>query len=155
MVTASPVIAPSLSRVGYAVVVGSRLALALVLASLAGFAPGCCSDAGDCPATLVVVHVSVDGAAVDGVTVEGGPSGWSCEELESETLCRPETLPDGVYPLVVTVPGFDPEEIELTARTYPVPSYSCDCAIPSGDATVELERGAPPPDPDAGTDDAG
>lgn len=134
-------------------VVSQRLVIAL--ASLATLATGCCKDADACPATLVVVHVSVDGASVDGVTVEGGPSDWSCEDLDTETLCRPETLPDGVYALVVTVPGFDPQEVEVTARTYPVPEYSCDCEIPSGEATVELETGAPPPEPDAGTDDAG
>lgn len=126
--------------------------IVLALAILATLATGCCRDAGACPATAVVLHVTVDDSAIDGVTVEGGPSSWSCENLGTETLCRPETLPDGVYPLVVTVPGFGPQEVEVTARTYTAPAYSCDCEIPSGAATVAIETGAPLPDEDAGLD---
>lgn len=108
---------------------------------------GCCRDAGRCPQNAVVVRVSADGAPVAGVAIDGAATSWRCSDLDAETICQPETIADGDYVVLVTTPGAAPIEVDVTARTFEAPPYSCDCEIPTGEATLEL---APPGDPDAG-----
>jgi hypothetical protein len=125
----------------------------LVIAAI-GFATlvsGCCRDAEDCPQNAVVVRVSRAGAPVDGVEVEGASTPWTCRTLDRETLCAPESIADGRYEVLVRV-GATEETLEIDARTYPAPPYSCACETPTAEATLELDGTS---DADAGPPDAG
>ena len=130
----------------------------LAAAGFAALASGCCRDAEDCPQNAVVVRVSRAGAPVDGVEVEGASTPWTCRALDSETLCSPESIADGSYEVRVRA-GASEQTLEIAARTFPAPPYSCACETPTGEATLELD--APPaadagaPDAGAATDDAG
>lgn len=123
-----------------------RVLLGLLLA-------GCCRDAGRCPQNAVVVRVRADGAPVADVAVEGAATSWRCTDLDAETICQPDTIAEGDYVVLVTTPGDAPIEVAISARTFEVPPYSCDCETPTGEATLEL---TPREEPDAGVDpDAG
>lgn len=99
---------------------------------------GCCRDAGACPQNAVVVRVSADGAPVEGVAVEGAATSWRCSDLDLETICQPESIADGDYVVLVTTPGAAPIEVVIIARTFEAPPYSCDCEVPTGEASLEV-----------------
>lgn len=104
---------------------------------------GCCDQAEDCPDQAVVVFVTEDGAAVEGVTVSGDLE-LVCEAGESETACTPTaTVTDGDYALTVQVPGRAPIDVELSVETDLAPPFSCECEVRGGAVTIELEPAAP------------
>lgn len=107
-------------------------------------ASGCCRDTGTCPQNDVLLVVSAEQANVP-VTIVGYD--FECAEADGVTLCRPGAIADGEYRLVVQAEGYEAEEVALTVRTNVAPSFSCECEIPAGSASVQLGAS---PSPDAG-----
>lgn len=108
---------------------------------------------GACPQNDVMILVSAEQGSVP-ATVIGYD--FECTRGDDVTVCRPAAIADGEYQLIVQADGYEPQQVALTVRTNVAPSFSCQCEIPAGSASIELGASHPPPDagtlsPDAGT----